>query len=170
MQKKALDTCVCRKKSGTGDSLEGQQGAAHIRTLTCPLSLWHQRVWRGEGLPWTSHTGCKAEGDNYGTVATPWRVGGRYSWRYRCRKGSLLYDTLWCCFARWHIPRSAGWYLWWNVWQEDVGLYVIDVGLLLPLYYHKRNEENMGRLWCITNWQVCVIYNNKMIERNDKRE
>ena len=47
---------------------------------------------------------------------------------------------------------------------------MIDVGLLLPLYYHKRNEENMGRLWCITNWQVCVIYNNKMIERNDKRE
>ena len=24
---------------------------------------------------------------------------------------------------------------------------VIDVGLLLPLYYHKRNEANMGRLW-----------------------
>ena len=47
---------------------------------------------------------------------------------------------------------------------------MIDVGLLLPLYYHKRNEENMGRLWCITNWQICVIYNNKMIESNDKRE
>ena len=43
---------------------------------------------------------CNAEGDNQGTATTPWRISSRYSWRYRCRKGSLLYDTLRCCLAR----------------------------------------------------------------------
>ena len=37
---------------------------------------------------------CNAEGDNLGTVTTPWRISSRYIRRYRCRKGSLLYDTL----------------------------------------------------------------------------
>ena len=43
---------------------------------------------------------CNAEGDNQGTVTTPWRISSRYIRRYRCRKGSLLYDTLRCCLAR----------------------------------------------------------------------
>ena len=43
---------------------------------------------------------CNAEGDNQGTVTTPWRISSRYIRRYRCRKGSLLYDTLRCCFTR----------------------------------------------------------------------
>ena len=43
---------------------------------------------------------CNAEGDNLGTVTTPWRISSRYIRRYRCRKGSLLYDTLRCCLAR----------------------------------------------------------------------
>ena len=37
---------------------------------------------------------CNAEEDNQGTVTTPWRISSRYIRRYRCRKGSLLYDTL----------------------------------------------------------------------------
>lgn len=43
---------------------------------------------------------CNAEGDYHGTATTPWSVGGGYSWQYRCRKGSLLHDTLRCCLAR----------------------------------------------------------------------
>ena len=43
---------------------------------------------------------CNAEGDNQGTVTTPWRISSRYIRRYRCRKGSLLHDTLRCCLAR----------------------------------------------------------------------
>lgn len=46
------------------------------------------------------HTGRKAEGDYHGTATTPWRVSYRYTWRYRCRKSSLLYDTLRCCLTR----------------------------------------------------------------------
>ena len=43
---------------------------------------------------------CNAEGDNQGTVTTPWRISSRYIRRYRCRKGSLLHYTLRCCLAR----------------------------------------------------------------------
>ena len=43
---------------------------------------------------------CNAEGDNQGTATTPWRISSRYIRWYRCRKGSLLHDTLRCCFTR----------------------------------------------------------------------
>ena len=43
---------------------------------------------------------CNAEGDNLGTVTTPWRISSRYIRRYRYRKGSLLHYTLRCCLAR----------------------------------------------------------------------
>ena len=43
---------------------------------------------------------CNAEGDNQGTATTPWRISSRYIRWYRCRKGSLLHDTLRCCLAR----------------------------------------------------------------------
>ena len=43
---------------------------------------------------------CNAEGDNQGTVTTPWRISSRYIRRYRYRKGSLLHYTLRCCLAR----------------------------------------------------------------------
>ena len=43
---------------------------------------------------------CNAEGENQGTVTTPWRISSRYIRRYRCRKGSLLHYTLRCCLAR----------------------------------------------------------------------
>ena len=43
---------------------------------------------------------CNAEGDNQGTVTTPWRISSRYIRRYRCRKGSLLHYTIRCCLAR----------------------------------------------------------------------
>ena len=43
---------------------------------------------------------CNAEGDNQGTVTTPWRISSRYIRWYRCRKGSLLHYTLRCCLAR----------------------------------------------------------------------